>query len=181
MAVRVAINGFGRIGRLVYRAAMTSREIQVVAVNDLADAATLAHLLKFASVHGTLPHEVVVKESAFFVDGQEVNVLAQRDVASLPWKELGVDIVVESTGVFRDRKTSSKHLQAGAKKVVITAPAPDPDITVVLGVNEKIYRPEAHHLVSNASCTTNCLAPVAKILLDRFGIRRGFALHVHSY
>jgi glyceraldehyde 3-phosphate dehydrogenase len=181
MAVRVAVNGFGRIGRLVYRAALTSCEIQVVAVNDLADAATLAHLLKFDSVHGILPHEVVAKENAFFVDGQEVNVLAQRDVASLPWKELGVDIVVESTGVFRDRKTSSKHLQAGAKKVVITAPAPDPDITVVLGVNEQGYRPEAHHLVSNASCTTNCLAPVAKILLDRFGFRRGFASTVHAY
>jgi len=181
MAVKVAINGFGRIGRLVYRAAFASREIQVVAVNDLANAATLAHLLRFDSVHGAFPHEVVVKGDAFSVDGREVKVLAQRDVASLPWKEFGVEIVVESTGVFRDRKTSSKHLEAGAKKVVITAPAPDPDITVVLGVNEKAYRPEAHHLVSNASCTTNCLAPVAKVLLDRFGLRRGFASTVHAY
>jgi len=150
-------------------------------VNDLADAQTLAHLLRFDSVHGALPNEVVVTEDAFFVDGQEVKVLRRRDVATLPWRELGVDIVVESTGVFRDRKTSSKHLEAGAKKVVITAPAPDPDITVVLGVNEKTYRPESHHLISNASCTTNCLAPVAKILLDRFGIRRGFASTVHAY
>ncbi len=181
MAVKVAINGFGRIGRLVYRAAFASREIQVVAVNDLANAATLAHLLRFDSVHGAFPHEVVVKGDAFFVDGREVKVLAQRDVASLPWKEFGVEIVVESTGVFRDRKTSSKHLEAGANKVVITAPAPDPDITVVLGVNEKAYRPEVHHLVSNASCTTNCLAPVAKVLLDRFGLRRGFASTVHAY
>jgi glyceraldehyde 3-phosphate dehydrogenase len=181
MSVRVAVNGFGRIGRVFSRAALTAKEIEVVAVNDLADAKTLAHLLKHDSVHGRLDAEVTAKGESIFVDGREIRVCSMKDPATLPWAELGVDIVVESTGIFRDRGTSSKHLQAGAKKVIITAPAKDPDITVVLGVNEQKYDAARHELVSNASCTTNCLATVAKVLLDTFGIKRGFASTVHSY
>ena len=181
MAVRVGVNGFGRIGRVFFRAALQSREIEVVAVNDLADAKTLAHLLKHDSVHGTLDAEVLAKGEAIFVNGREIRVCSAKDPATLPWAELGVDIVVESTGIFRDKSTSSKHLQAGAKKVIITAPAKDPDITMVLGVNEERYDPVRHALISNASCTTNCLATVAKVLLDEFGIKRGFASTVHSY
>ncbi len=181
MAVRVGVNGFGRIGRVFFRAALTTKDIEVVAVNDLADAKTLGHLLKHDSVHGTLGAEVTAKGDAIVVDGRKVRVCSVKDPAALPWGELGVDIVVESTGIFRDKATSSKHLQAGAKKVVITAPAKDPDITVVLGVNEGKYDPAKHELVSNASCTTNCLATVAKVLLDNFGIKRGFASTVHSY
>lgn len=181
MGVRVGVNGFGRIGRVFFRAALQSRDIEVVAVNDLADAKTLAHLLKHDSVHGTLGAEVSTRSDAIVVDGRETKVCSIKDPVSLPWAALGVDIVVESTGVFRDRAMSSKHLQAGARKVVITAPAKDPDITVVLGVNEQQYDPARHELVSNASCTTNCLATVAKVLLDNFGIRRGFASTVHSY
>jgi glyceraldehyde 3-phosphate dehydrogenase (phosphorylating) len=181
MAVRVGVNGFGRIGRVFFRAALTTKDIEVVAVNDLADAKTLGHLLKHDSVHGTLGAEVSAKGDTIGVDGRKVRVCSVKDPAALPWSELGVDIVVESTGIFRDKATSSKHLQAGAKKVVITAPAKDPDITVVLGVNEGKYDPVKHELVSNASCTTNCLATVAKVLLDNFGIKRGFASTVHSY
>jgi glyceraldehyde 3-phosphate dehydrogenase len=181
MAVRVAINGFGRIGRLVLRAARTADEIQIVAVNDLTDAKTLAHLLKYDSVHGSLPAEVVVKGDEIAVDGQAVRALAMKDPARLPWKDLEVDVVVEATGVFRDRASTSKHLEAGARKVIITAPAKDPDVTLVLGVNEQVYDPARHHVISNASCTTNCLAPVAKVLLDEFGLKRGFASTVHAY
>jgi glyceraldehyde 3-phosphate dehydrogenase len=181
MAVRVGVNGFGRIGRVFFRAALESPDLEVVAVNDLADAKTLAHLLKHDSVHGALNAEVKAKGEAIFVNGREVRVCSAKDPATLPWGEMGVGIVVESTGVFRDRAMTSKHLQAGAKKVVITAPAKDPDITVVLGVNEGKYDPVKHELVSNASCTTNCLATVAKVLLDNFGIKRGFASTVHSY
>jgi len=181
MGVRVGVNGFGRIGRVFFRAALQSPEIEVVAVNDLADAKTLAHLLKYDSVHGILGGEVRHKGEAIFVNGREVRVCSAKDPATLPWGEMGVDIVVESTGVFRDKATTTKHLQAGAKKVVITAPAKDPDITVVLGVNEQNYDSARHELVSNASCTTNCLATVAKVLLDNFGIKRGFASTVHSY
>ena len=181
MGIRVAVNGFGRIGRIFFRAALAAKEIEVVAVNDLADAKTLAHLLKHDSVHGRLDAEVTVKGESIFVNGREIRVCSVKDPAALPWGELGVDIVVESTGIFRDRATSSKHLRAGAKKVIITAPAKDPDITVVLGVNEQKYDAARHELVSNASCTTNCLATVAKVLLDGFGIRRGFASTVHSY
>ncbi|HVQ74936.1 MAG TPA: type I glyceraldehyde-3-phosphate dehydrogenase [Candidatus Binatia bacterium] len=181
MGVRVAVNGFGRIGRVFFRAALTAKDIEVVAVNDLADAKTLAHLLKYDSVHGRLDGEVTTKGESIFVNGREIRVCSMKDPAALPWAELGADIVVESTGIFRDRGTSSKHLQAGAKKVIITAPAKDPDITVVLGVNEQKYDPARHELVSNASCTTNCLATVAKVLLDTFGIKRGFASTVHSY
>jgi glyceraldehyde 3-phosphate dehydrogenase (phosphorylating) len=181
MSVRVGVNGFGRIGRVFFRAALKAPELEVVAVNDLADAKTLSHLLKYDSVHGTLDAEVMHKGEAIFVNGREVRVCSAKDPATLPWGEMGVDIVVESTGVFRDKATTTKHLQAGAKKVVITAPAKDPDITVVLGVNEQKYDPGKHELVSNASCTTNCLATVAKVLLDNFGIKRGFASTVHSY
>jgi len=181
MGVRVGVNGFGRIGRVFFRAALQAPELEVVAVNDLADAKTLAHLLKYDSVHGILDAEVTHKGEAIFVGGREVRICSAKDPATLPWGEMGVDIVVESTGVFRDKATTTKHLQAGAKKVVITAPAKDPDITIVLGVNEHKYDPVKHELVSNASCTTNCLATVAKVLLDNFGIKRGFASTVHSY
>jgi glyceraldehyde 3-phosphate dehydrogenase len=181
MGVRVGVNGFGRIGRVFFRASLKAPELEVVAVNDLADAKTLAHLLKYDSVHGILDAEVTHKGEAIFVNGREVRVCSAKDPATLPWGEMGVGIVVESTGVFRDKATTTKHLQAGARKVVITAPAKDPDITVVLGVNEEKYDPVKHELVSNASCTTNCLATVAKVLLDNFGIKRGFASTVHSY
>src|SRR2546428_46854 len=181
MSVRVGVSGFARIGRVFFRTALESKDIEVVGVNDLADAKTLAHLLKHDSVHGTLKAEVVAKGEAIFVDGREIRVCALKDPATLPWRELGVDVVVESTGVFRDTATASKHIQAGAKKVIITAPAKDPDATIVLGVNEQTYDPAKHRIISNASCTTNCLATTAKVLDDRFGIKRGFASTVHSY
>ena len=181
MSIRVGVNGFGRIGRVFFRAALEANDIEVVGVNDLADAKTLAHLLKHDSVHGNLAAEVVAKDGAIFVNGREVRVLALKDPGSLPWRELGVDIVVESTGLFVDTATASKHITAGAKKVIITAPAKDPDVTLVLGVNEGMYDPAKHRIVSNASCTTNCLATTAKVLDDAFGIKRGFASTVHSY
>jgi glyceraldehyde 3-phosphate dehydrogenase len=181
MALRIGINGFGRIGRVFFRTAWADPHLEIVAVNDLADAGTLGHLLKYDSVHGTFAPEVVAKEDRVFVDGRPVRMLKQKDPAGLPWRELGIDVVVESTGIFRDRAGAGKHLAAGARKVVVTAPAKDPDVTVVLGVNEQDYDPARHHIVSNASCTTNCLAPVAKVLLDRFGLRRGFVSTVHSY
>ena len=181
MSVRVGVNGFGRIGRVFFRTALESKDIEVVGVNDLADAKTLAHLLKHDSVHGNLKADVVAKGEAIFVDGREIRVCALKDPAALPWRELGVDVVVESTGVFRDTATASKHIQAGAKKVIITAPAKDPDATIVLGVNEQTYDPAKHRIISNASCTTNCLATTAKVLDDKFGIKRGFASTVHSY
>src|SRR2546425_7314825 len=179
MAIRVGVNGFGRIGRVFFRAALGSPEIEVVGVNDLATAKTLAHLLKYDSVHGTLGAEVVAKGEAIFVNGREIRVCSVKDPAALPWKELGVEVVVESTGLFRDTATASKHLQAGAKKVVISAPAKDPDVTLVLGVNEHTYDPARHRIISTASCTTNCLAMTAKVLDDAFGIRRAFASTVH--
>jgi glyceraldehyde 3-phosphate dehydrogenase len=181
MAIRVGVNGFGRIGRVFFRTMLGADDLEIVAVNDLADAKTLAHLLKHDSVHGNLAAEVTAKGEAIFVNGREVRVCAQRDPGALPWKELGVDIAVESTGLFVDTATASKHIQAGAKKVIITAPAKDPDVTVVLGVNEKAYDPAKHRIISNASCTTNCLATTAKVLDDAFGIKRGFASTVHSY
>ncbi len=181
MAIRVGVNGFGRIGRVVFRTTLGSKDIEVVGVNDLADAKTLAHLLKHDSVHGNLQAEVTAKGESIFVDGREIRVCAIKDPGALPWKELGVDVVVESTGIFRDTASASKHLSAGAKKVIITAPAKDPDVTVVLGVNEKTYEPAKHRIISNASCTTNCLATTAKVLDDTFGIKRGFASTVHSY
>ena len=181
MSIRVGVNGFGRIGRVFFRTALGAKDIEIVGVNDLADAKTLAHLLKHDSVHGTLPAEVAAKGEAIFVDGREVRVCAIKDPAQLPWKELGVDIVVESTGLFSDTASASKHIQAGAKKVIISAPAKNPDATIVLGVNEKTYDPSKHRIVSNASCTTNCLATTVKVLDDTFGITRGFASTVHSY
>ncbi|HSE93293.1 MAG TPA: type I glyceraldehyde-3-phosphate dehydrogenase [Methylomirabilota bacterium] len=181
MSTRVGVNGFGRIGRVFFRTAVNDQDIEVVGVNDLADAKTLAHLLKHDSVHGNLRAEVAAKDGAIFVNGREIRVTAVKDPASLPWKELGVDVVVESTGVFRDTATASKHLQAGAKKVIITAPAKDPDVTIVLGVNEQAYDARKHRILSNASCTTNCLATTVKVLDDAFGVKRGFATTVHSY
>ncbi|MDK2896333.1 MAG: hypothetical protein PWP04_453 [Candidatus Atribacteria bacterium] len=179
--MKVAINGFGRIGRLVFRRILEVGGVDVVAVNDLTDANTLAHLLKYDSVHGTLPNEVKAEGDDLTVDGKKIKVLAQKDPAQLPWKDLGVDLVIESTGRFRDKKGASLHLQAGAKKVIITAPAKQPDITIVMGVNHTAYRKDEHHIISNASCTTNCLAPVAKVLHDNFTIQQGFMTTIHSY
>ena len=182
MAIRVAINGFGRIGRNVLRSAKKSgAEIDFVAVNDLTDTATLAHLLRHDSVHGHYPGTVEPREGALLVDGDEIRVLSEKDPGALPWKDLEVDIVIESTGRFTKRDDAAKHLEAGARKVIISAPAKNEDITVVLGVNEDSYDPKAHDVVSNASCTTNCLAPVVKVLLDEFGFRRGLMTTVHSY
>ena len=181
MAVKVGINGFGRIGRLVFRAALENPEIEIVAANDLADVETNAHLLKYDSTHGKLNRSVEVKSGSIFVDGKEVKILSEKDPAQLPWGDLGVDIVVESTGVFRDAEGAGKHLTAGAKKVVITAPAKNEDITIVMGVNEDKYDPANHHIISNASCKTNCLAPVAKVVDDEFTIKRGLMTTVHSY
>jgi glyceraldehyde 3-phosphate dehydrogenase len=183
MAIRVAINGFGRIGRNVLRAAKKAgvTDIDFVAVNDLTDTGTLAHLLRYDSVHGTYPGSVETRENALVVDGDEVRVFAEKDPAALPWRDLGVDIVIESTGRFTTKESASKHLEGGAKKVIISAPAKNEDITIVLGVNEDRYDPASHHVVSNASCTTNCLAPVVKVLLDEFGFRRGLMTTVHSY
>jgi len=179
--VRIGINGFGRIGRNVFRAALVRDDVEVVAVNDLTDAKTLAHLLKYDSVHGTLDAEVEARDGALIVNGKEVRVSAERDPANLCWGEWGVDIVVESTGRFTNRDDAAKHLAGGAKKVIISAPAKNEDITIVLGVNEHQYDPEKHHVISNASCTTNCLAPVAKVLHETFGIRRGLMTTVHAY
>lgn len=181
MSVKVGINGFGRIGRLVFRAALKHPEVEVVAVNDLTDSATMAHLLKYDSVHGTLDNKVAAKENAIEVDGKSVAITSIKDPAMLRWKEYGVEIVAECTGLFRDRENAEKHLAAGARKVIISAPAKDPDITIVLGVNSNRYDPRQHHIVSNASCTTNCLAPVAKVLLENFGIRSGLMTTIHSY
>ena len=183
MPIRVAINGFGRIGRNVLRAARKAgvKDLEFVAVNDLTDPLTLAHLLKYDSVHGIYPGTVEIGENALIVDGQEIRVFAEKDPAALPWKELGVELVIESTGRFTTRDGASKHLQAGARKVIISAPGKNEDITIVLGVNQEKYDPANHHVISNASCTTNCLAPVVKVLLDEFGWRRGLMTTVHSY
>jgi len=181
MSVKVAINGFGRIGRNVFRAAQGTKGFEIVAINDLTDPATLAHLLKYDSVHGQFAGDVKSTESAIIVNGQAIKVCKERDPANLPWKALGVDIVVESTGLFTDRVNAQKHIDAGAKKVIISAPAKGEDLTVVMGVNEAAYQPAAHHVISNASCTTNCLAPVAKVLLDRFGIVKGLMTTVHAF
>lgn len=181
MSVKLGINGFGRIGRLVYRATLNHPDVEVVAVNDLTDSATMAHLLKYDSVHGMLDRPVVAKDDAIEVDGKAVAITSIKDPAKLRWKEFGVDIVAECTGLFRDRENAEKHLAAGARKVIISAPAKDPDITIVLGVNSNRYDPRQHHVISNASCTTNCLAPVAKVLLENFGIRSGLMTTIHSY
>jgi glyceraldehyde 3-phosphate dehydrogenase len=181
MAVRVGINGFGRIGRNIMRAALADKNIDFVAINDLTSAHTLAHLLKYDSVLGNLHAKVEAKEDTISVDGDEFKVLSKRDPAELPWKELGVDVVFESTGLFTNRDAAAKHITAGAKKVVITAPAKSPDITIVLGVNEDKYDPAKHQIISNASCTTNCLAPMAKVIHQSFGIKKGWMTTIHSY
>lgn len=181
MAVRVAINGFGRIGRALLRSAFKDPDLEWVAINDLTDARTLAHLFKYDSVHGVLSAQVEAGQGSLKIDGREIQILTHRDPKDLPWKGLGVDIVVESTGMFEDREAAAKHLSAGAKKVIISAPAKDPDITMVLGVNEGQYDPGRHHIISNASCTTNCLAPVAKILHKTFVIEKGLMTTIHSY
>ncbi|WP_047980794.1 type I glyceraldehyde-3-phosphate dehydrogenase [Ornithinibacillus contaminans] len=181
MAVKIGINGFGRIGRNVFRQALKRDDVEVVAVNDLTDANMLAHLLKYDSVHGVLEEEVSVNGSNIVVGGKEIKVIAEREPANLPWGELGVEVVVESTGRFVDRDSSQKHIDAGAKKVIISAPANNEDLTVVMGVNQDQYDPSKHHVVSNASCTTNCLAPFAKVLNDKFGIKRGLMTTVHAY
>ena len=181
MAVKVGINGFGRIGRNIMRAAMGNKDIDFVAVNDLTNAATLAHLLKYDSVLGNLEADVEAGGDGITVDGEQFKVLSVKDPAQLPWKDLGVDVVFESTGLFTSRDGAAKHLAAGAKKVIITAPAKGPDITVVLGVNDDKYDPAKHHIISNASCTTNCLAPMAKVIHERFGIRKGWMTTMHSY
>jgi len=182
MGVKIGINGFGRIGRIIMRAAQRmGADLDFVAVNDLTDAQTLAHLLKYDSVHGPFPGEVQVKGSAILVNGKEIQVMAVKDPAQLPWKDLGVEVVMECTGLFREKAKAVKHLEAGAKKVIISAPAKDPDITIVMGVNHQEYDTNKHHIISNASCTTNCLAPVAKVLLDNFGIQRGLMTTIHAY
>jgi len=181
MAVKVGINGFGRIGRMVLRAAYTRNDIEFLALNDLTDPNTLAHLLKYDSVHGILKANIEVEENAIVVNGKRIQIISEKDPGKLPWKDLGVDIVFESTGLFRDRSQASKHLDAGAKKVIISAPAPDPDITLVIGVNHEQYDPIKHHIISNASCTTNSLAPICKVLLDKFGIKKGLMTTIHSY
>ncbi len=181
MAVKVGINGFGRIGRMVFRAAYARDEVEFLALNDLTDPNTLAHLLKYDSVHGILKAEVKAEEDAIIVNGKKIRVISEKDPGKLPWKDLNVDIVLECTGLFRDRSQASKHLDAGAKKVIISAPAIDPDITLVMGVNHKQYDLKNHHIISNASCTTNSLAPICKVLLDRFGIEKGLMTTIHSY
>ena len=181
MTAKVGINGFGRIGRMVFRAAYRRDDAELLALNDITDPNTLAHLLKYDSVHGILKAEVKVEGNNIMVDGKGTRIISEKDPGRIPWKDLDVDIVLECTGLFRDRPQASKHLDAGAKKVIISAPATDPDITLVIGVNHKDYDPKAHHIISNASCTTNSLAPICKVLLDRFGIEKGLMTTIHSY
>ena len=183
MPIRVAINGFGRIGRNVLRSVHASAhtEVEIVALNDLTDNDMLGHLLKYDSVHGAFPGKVTVNASGLEIDGRALKVFSERDPADLPWRDLGVDIVVESTGFFRDRDQAAKHLDAGARKVIISAPGKNEDITIVMGVNHDKYDASEHHVISNASCTTNCLAPVVKVLMDKFGFRRGLMNTVHAY
>ena len=181
MAVKIGINGFGRIGRNTFRAAMRDSDVEVVAVNDLTTPDSLAHLLKYDSIHGVLAASVAAEGDQLVVDGRGVKVFSEKDPAQIPWRDLGVEVVIESTGFFTKRDDAAKHLASGARKVIISAPAKGPDVTIVLGVNEKTYDPAAHHIISNASCTTNCLAPVAKVLLDNFGITKGFMTTCHAY
>ena len=181
MSVKVAINGFGRIGRLVFRAGYKSKDVEFVAVNDITDAHTLAHLLKYDSVHGTMDGDVKAKDDAIVVNGKEIKSYAIREPENLPWKELGVDVVLESTGRFTDRAGAERHIKAGAKKVVISAPAKGPDVTFVLGVNQEIYDKTKHHVISMGSCTTNCLAPIVKILQKEFGIEYGLMTTIHAF
>ena len=181
MAARVAINGFGRIGRNMLRAGLEQKDYEIVAVNDLTDAATLAHLLEYDSIHGRFPGQVEASDSSISVNGKSIKVLSERDPAQLPWGDLGVDVVIESTGLFASREKAAAHLQAGARKVVISAPAGDVDLTLCYGVNHESYDPASHHVISNASCTTNCLSPVAKILHQEFTLKRGLMTTIHSY
>jgi glyceraldehyde 3-phosphate dehydrogenase len=181
MSVKVGINGFGRIGRNFLRTCKGVKDIEVVAINDLTDSKTLAHLLKYDSVHGMFDAEVKATDSSIMVNGREIKVMAMKDPQALPWKDLGVDIVLEATGIFTDRAGATKHLDAGAKWVIISAPAKDPDVTVCMGVNEEVLDTKKHRIISNASCTTNCLAPVAKVLHNEFGIIRGLMTTIHSY
>ncbi len=181
MSVKLGINGFGRIGRLVFRVALTHPDVEVVAINDLTDAATMAHLLTYDSVHGKLDADVSVKADAIEVGGKSVAITSVKEPAKIGWKDFGADIVAECTGLFRDVQSASGHLAAGARKVIISAPAKDPDITIVMGVNSNRYDPRHHHIISNASCTTNCLAPVAKVLLENFGLKSGLMTTVHAY
>jgi glyceraldehyde 3-phosphate dehydrogenase len=181
MSIKIGINGFGRIGRLVFRAALQHSDVEVVGINDLTDAATMAHLLTYDSVHGKLDLDIQAKDDAIEIDGQSISFTSIKDPEQLKWKELGVDVAAECTGLFRDRESASKHLTAGARKVIISAPAKDPDITIVMGVNSSKYDPKQHHIISNASCTTNCLAPVAKVLLENFGLKFGLMTTIHAY
>ena len=181
MATRIGINGFGRIGRMAFRAMLDKKDVEVVAVNDITDAKTLAHLLKHDSIHGALRHQVKAESNDIMLDGHAFRVLAERDPAKLPWKELKVDVVVESTGLFTAREKAALHLSAGARKVVISAPADGVDVTLCMGVNQHAYDPAKHHVISNASCTTNCLAPIAKVLHESFSIVHGLMTTVHSY
>jgi glyceraldehyde 3-phosphate dehydrogenase len=181
MTVRIAINGFGRIGRLVFRAGYKSNDVEFVAVNDLADTKTLAHLLKYDSTHGTLDAEVKAGNNVISVDGKEMKTFSVREPETLPWKDLGVDVVLESTGRFTDKTGAGKHIEAGAQKVVISAPAKNPDVTFVLGVNQEVYDKNKHHIISMGSCTTNCLAPIVKILNQEFGVQYGLMTTIHSF
>jgi glyceraldehyde 3-phosphate dehydrogenase (phosphorylating) len=182
MTVRVGVNGFGRIGRLVVRAALKrGADVEFAAINDLTDARTLGHLFKYDSIHGVFDGTVEVEEDALVINGQRLRVISQTDPAKLPWREMGVDVAVESTGRFTERAAAAKHLEAGARKVIISAPAKGPDVTICLGVNEEMYDKAKHDVISNASCTTNCLAPMAKVLVDNFGVERGFMTTIHAY
>jgi glyceraldehyde 3-phosphate dehydrogenase len=181
MALQVAINGFGRIGRMVLRAAITDSNFDFVAINDLTDAATLAHLFKYDSVHGIFPGTVEHTKDSLVVNGKTIKIYAVRNPAELPWKSDNIDVVLESTGIFTSKEKAEMHIQAGAKQVIISAPATNEDITIVMGVNDHLYDPQKHVIISNASCTTNCLAPVAKVLLENFGIEKGLVTTVHSY
>ena len=181
MSIKLAINGFGRIGRVVFRAALNHPDVEVVAINDLTDAATMAHLLKYDSVHSKLDMEIKAEDQAIVVDGRSVAYTAVKDPAELPWQSMGVDIAMECTGLFRDHASASKHLTAGARKVIISAPAKEPDATIVMASTTPPTIPNSNHVISNASCTTNCLAPVAKVLLEKFGIQNGLMTTIHSY
>lgn len=181
MAYKIAINGFGRIGRNFFRVSQGYKDFEIVAINDITSPATLAHLLKYDSVFGRFKGEVSATDNSIIVNGKEIKIFAEKDPAKLPWNDLGVNLVIESTGIFTKRPDAAKHLEAGARKVIISAPATDPDITIVIGVNDKDYNPGAHHIISNASCTTNCIAPVAKVLHDHFGIIQGNMTTIHAY
>ena len=181
MPLKVAINGFGRIGRMVLRAGLSNKDMEFVAINDLTDAATLGHLLKYDSVQGVLNEEVKTTNHSLTVDGKEIQIYSEKDPSNIPWGDVGAEVVLECTGLFRDREKAAAHLNAGVRKVVISAPANNPDVTIVMGVNHQEYDPQKHHIVSNASCTTNCLAPVCKVLLDHFGIEKGLMTTTHAY